>query len=89
MGRGHEKKFFQRNGHRDSQQTYEKILNHQENANQNNEIRCHASQNGYYQKKVNKEHVLGRMWRKGNPCALVVGMQTVQPVWKTWKFLKN
>ena len=35
MGRGHEKKFFQRNGHRDSQQTYEKILNHQENANQN------------------------------------------------------
>ena len=30
------------------------------------------------------------MWRKGNPSALWVGMQTVQPLWKTvWSFLKK
>ena len=34
-----------------------------------------ASQNGHY-KQINKQHVLERMWRKGNPSALLVGMQT-------------
>ena len=30
------------------------------------------------------------MWGKGNPSALWVGMQTVQPLWKTvWSFLKK
>ena len=30
------------------------------------------------------------MWRKGNPCAPLVGSQLVQPLWKTvWKFLKK
>ena len=51
------------------------ITNHQGNANQNsNEIPPHTCQKGYYQ-KVNKQHVLVRMWRTGNPCALLVGLQ--------------
>ena len=30
------------------------------------------------------------MWRKGNCCALLVGMQFVQFLWKTvWRFLKK
>ena len=36
--------------------------------------------------------MLERMWRKGNPCALVHSHQCkiVQPLWKTvWKFLKK
>ena len=34
--------------------------------------------------------MLERMWRNGNPLALLVGMQTVQPLWKTvWRILKK
>ena len=30
------------------------------------------------------------MWRKGNPSVLLVGMQTVKPLWKTvWNFLRK
>ena len=30
------------------------------------------------------------MWRKGNPLILLVGMQLVQPLWRTvWRFLKK
>ena len=32
-------------------------------------------QNGHH-KQINKEQVLERIWRKGNPSALLVGMQT-------------
>ena len=33
--------------------------------------------------------MLERVWRKGNPLTLLVGMQLVQPLWRTvWKFLK-
>ena len=32
-------------------------------------------QNGHH-KQINKKQVLGRLWRKGNPSALLVGMQT-------------
>ena len=32
-------------------------------------------QNGHHQ-LINKQQVLVRMWRKGNPCAPLVGMQT-------------
>ena len=33
--------------------------------------------------------MLERVWRKGNPLALLVGMQTSQPLWRTvWRFLK-
>ena len=34
--------------------------------------------------------MLERVWRKGNPLTLLVGMQLVQPLWITvWKFLKK
>ena len=33
--------------------------------------------------------MLERVFRKGNPLTLLVGMQLVQPLWRTvWKFLK-
>ena len=38
-------------------------------------ISPHTCQNGYHQ-QINKQQVLARMWRKGNPFALLVGMQT-------------
>ena len=38
---------------------------------------------------INKQ-VLVRLWRKGNPSTLLVGMQTVPPLWKiVWSFLKK
>ena len=34
--------------------------------------------------------MLGRMWRKGNPLTLLVGMQPIQTLWRTvWRFLKK
>ena len=49
--------------------------NKQGNANQNNnEISSHFNKNGYYQKDK-RQHVLMRMWKKGNPCALWLEMQ--------------
>ena len=34
--------------------------------------------------------MLERVWRKGNPLALLVGMQTTTPLWVTvWRFLKK
>ena len=34
--------------------------------------------------------VLEKMWRKGNPCELLVGVSSVQPLWKTaWRILKK
>ena len=34
--------------------------------------------------------MLARMWRKGNPCTLLVKCKLVQPLWKTmWRFLNN
>ena len=34
--------------------------------------------------------MLERMWRKGNPSTLLVGMQTGWPLWKTvWNFLRK
>ena len=38
-------------------------------------VPLHISQNGHH-KQINKQQVLRRLWRKGNPCALLVGMQT-------------
>ena len=33
--------------------------------------------------------MLERVWRKGNPLTLLVGMQTVHSLWRTvWRFLK-
>ena len=66
-------------GHTEGPETYEKMLSitsHQRDANQNhNEIPLHTSQNGHH-KQINKQQVLERVWRKGNPSTLLVGMQT-------------
>ena len=60
-------------------QTHEKMLNitlYQRNANQDhNEVPFHISQNGC-NPKVYKQQMLERVWRKGNPLTLLVGMQT-------------
>ena len=51
------------------------ITSHQRDANSNhNEIPLHTTQNGHCN-QINKQQVLVRMWRKGNPSALLVGMQ--------------
>ena len=43
-------------------------------------------ENGHHN-QINKQHVLERMWRKGNPSALLLGMQ---PLWKpVWIFLRK
>ena len=76
MGRRTEYTFCQR-GYANGQQAHEKMLditNHQGNANQNyNEISLHTCQDGYHQKE-HKKQILARMWRKGNPRTLLVGM---------------
>ena len=52
------------------------ITRYQGNANQNHsEVPSHASQNDCYQ-KVYKQYMLERVWRKGKPLTLLVGMQT-------------
>ena len=49
------------------------------------EISLHTSENGHH-KQINKQ-VLERMWRKGNPSALLVGMQTGEaPVENSMEF---
>ena len=49
------------------------LFNYQGNASQNhNEILSHTCQNGYHQKKPQQK--LTRIWRKGNPHTLLVGM---------------
>ena len=51
------------------------ITSHQRDANENhNEILSHTGQNGQH-KQINKQ-MLERLWRKGNPSALLVGLQT-------------
>ena len=51
------------------------ITHYQRNANQNhNEVPSYAGQNGCYQ-KVYKQQMLERVWRKGNPLTVLVGMQ--------------
>ena len=63
------------------------ITHYWRNANQNhNKVPFHANQNGCYP----KVYMLERVWRKGNPLTLLVGMQLVQPLWRTvWRFLKK
>ena len=78
MGKGLEQTLLQ-GGHTEGPETYEKMLSitsHQRDANENhNEIPFHSSQNGYH-KQSNKQQVLAKLWRKGNPSALLVKMQT-------------
>ena len=52
------------------------LTHYQRNANQSHsEVPLHASQDGFYP-KVYKQQMLERVWRKGNPLPLLVGMQT-------------
>ena len=52
------------------------VTHYQRNANQNhNEVPLYASQDGCYP-EVYKQKMLERVWRKGNPLTLLVGMQT-------------
>ena len=49
---------------------------YQRNANQNhNEMPSHGGQNGCHE-KVYKKEMLERVWWKGNPLTLLLGMQT-------------
>ena len=76
MGRGSEQTLLQRRNS-DGQQAHEKMHyfpNHQRNANQNhNEISPHTSYDGHHPKDK-QQQMLARMWRKGNPPILLVGM---------------
>ena len=38
-------------------------------------ILLHTNQSGHH-KQINKQQMLARLWRKGNPSTLLVGMQT-------------
>ena len=49
---------------------------YQRNGNQNyNEIKAHTGQNGQKKKKIHKQQMMERVWREGNPPALLVGME--------------
>ena len=78
MGKGPEQTLL-RGEHTEGPETYEKmvrITSHQREANQNHhEILLHSGQNDYH-KQINRQQVLARLWRKGNPSTLLVGMQT-------------
>ena len=77
MGKGLEQILLQ-GRHTEGPETYERMLScssHQRDANENhNEIALHTSENDHH-KQINKQ-MLERMRRKGNPSALLVGMQT-------------
>ena len=77
MDKGLEQTLLQ-GGHTEGPETYEKMLSiasYQRDANQNhNELPPHTSQSGQ-QKQIHKQMLEG-VWRKGNPSALLVGMQT-------------
>ena len=52
-------------------------------------MRCHLTPVRTAVIKVYKQ-MLERVWRKGNPLTLLVGMQTAQRLWRTaWRFLKK
>ena len=52
------------------------ITHYQRNANQNHyEVPFQTCQKGCYP-KVNKQLMMVRVWKKGNPLTLLVGMQT-------------
>ena len=77
MGKGLEQTLLQ-GRHTECPETYEKMLSitsHQRDAHLNhNEVPSHTSQSGQ-NKQIHKQ-MLERMRRKGNPSALLVGMQT-------------
>ena len=76
MGKGLEQTLLQ-GRHSEGPETYGKmfsITSHQSDANENHEIPLHTGQNGHHNQS-NKQ-VLERLRRKGNPSAVLVGMQT-------------
>ena len=77
MGKGLEQTLLQ-GRQTEGSETYEKMLSitsHQRDANENhNEVSSHTSQNGQH-KQIHKQ-MLERIWRKGNPSTLLMGMQT-------------
>ena len=77
MGKGLELTLLQ-GRNTEGPETYKKVLSitsHQRDANSNhNEVPSHTSQSGQH-KEIHKQ-MLERMRRKGNPSALLVGMQT-------------
>ena len=64
--------------HTEGPETYEKmfsITSHQRDANENhNEVASHTGQSGQH-KQINKQ-MLEKMWIKGYPSTLLVGIQT-------------
>ena len=76
MGRRSKQVFPQRK-QTGGQKTHEKILNISNfwrNPSQHyKEVSPHTSQNGHHQ-KVYKQQKLERVWRKGNPPTLLVGL---------------
>ena len=78
MGKGLEQTILQER-HTEGPETNEKMLSitiHQRDANWNhNMIPLNTCQSGHH-KQINKQQVLERMQRKGNPSALLVGMHT-------------
>ena len=78
MGQGLEQTFLQ-GKHTEGPETYERMLSitsYQRDANLNhNEIPPHTIENGLH-KQSNKQQVLERLWKKGNPSALLVALQT-------------
>ena len=92
MGKGPEQTLLQ-GGHTEGPETYERMLSitsHQRDANENySEIPLHSSQSDHH-KQINKQEVLVRLWRKGNPSTLLMGMQTAAATVETvWNFLKK
>ena len=88
MGKGLEQTLLQ-GRHTEGPETYEKMLSitsHQRDANENHtEVPSHTSQSGQH-KQINKQ-MLERIQRKGNPSALLVGMQTGEaPVTNSMEF---
>ena len=76
MGKGPEQTLLQ-GGHTEGPEIYERMLSitsHQRHKLKPHEIPHYTSQNGHH-KQINKQ-ALVRLWRKGNPSALLVGMQT-------------
>ena len=52
------------------------VTTHQRNTNENHtKVSPYTCQNGYHQ-QINQQQELEKMWRKGTPSALLVGMQT-------------
>ena len=75
MGKGPEQTLFQ-GGHTEGPETYGKMLNiarHQRDANLNhNEVPLHTRESGHHEQS-NKQLMLERIQRKGNPSGNPVG----------------